>query len=231
MSSDCEARLIRALAGLTPPPTAAARVRATVLASVMPSRRRGRARAVGGGLLAAATITAGAGMAATGNLVPGMRQSAVAPPDLVVPVGAPAVTALAGGRAWVATIAGETISRPASAVELSPAGLFVAFGERGALVAAELDGVVRWRTPVDGEVVQIAWAPYPTYIAYVVRRGGRHDLRVIWANGRHDRRVARDVAPTRPHWRSDTGALDYVGADGRAWTWEREPDILRPRSE
>ena len=227
MSSELEARLVRALASLTPTSHERARARAGILAAVTHVRRRGRVRVVGGGLLAAATITAGAGVAATGHLVPGAHRSPVAPADLVVPDGAPAVTALADGRAWVVTASGVRTSRPASAVELSPAGLFVAFGERGGLLAAELDGDVRWRAAVDGEVVRIAWAPYPTYIAYVVHHGERYDLRVIWANGRHDRLIAPDIAPTGPRWRSDTGALDYVRADGRAWTWVREPDVLR----
>jgi hypothetical protein len=136
---------------------------------------------------------------------------------------------LSGGRAWVLTASGQRVSRPASAVELSPAGLFVAFGQAGALIATELDGAERWRVAVHGEVVRIAWAPYPTYIAYVVHAGRRYDLRVIWANGRHDRLAAANVAPVRPRWRADTGALDYVRADGRAWVWEREPDRRHPR--
>lgn len=230
MSSELEARLAQALRGLAPTAGETARARAAALDALTPVPKRARARVVGGGFLIAATVTAGAGMAATGQLVPTVERPSITQPALVVPAGAPAVAALVGDRAWVATASGDRTSRPATAVELSPAGLFVAFGSPGALSATELDGDQRWRVRVPGEVVSIAWAPYPTYIAYVVRRGARHDVRVIWANGRHDRLIARDVSSRQPRWRADTGALDYVGADGRTWTWEREPDRLRPRS-
>jgi hypothetical protein len=183
---------------------------------------------LGGGLVAAVMITTGAGMAATGNLIPATRAPAPEPPQLVVPAGRSAAVGLADGRAWVVAAAGSRQSRAATVVELSPAGLFVAFGMRGSLVASELGGATRWRAAVPGEVVQIAWAPYPTYIAYIVRRGERHDLRVIWANGRNDRLVARDVAPGA-RWRADTGAVFYQARDGGAWMWEREPDRLVPR--
>lgn len=226
MRSDLDVRLARALTGMEPTPQASARARSAVLASVAPLRRA-RARIVVVALAGAATIVAGAGVAGQGYLTPGSRQVEVESPDLVVPDGTSAVTTLAGGRAWVATSSGRRTSRPATAVEVSPAGLFVAYGERDGLVAAELDGDVRWRIAVAGEVVRIAWAPYPTYIAYVVRRGGQYDLRLIWANGRHDRLVARNVAAARPRWRPDTGAIDFVRSDGRVWTWEREPDLLR----
>ncbi len=227
MSSDLEARLVRAFARVAPTPEETERVRARVLGATTPFPRRRRVHVLGGGVLAA-VIAAGVGMAAAGRLVPGTHAPTAKTPTLATPV-RPAAVVLTDGHAWVTRASGARISRPASAVELSPAALFVAFGERGALVAAELDGDVRWRVEVRGEVVQIAWAPYPTYIAYVVRSAGRHDLRVIWANGRHDRLVARDVAAARPRWRLDTGALDYADADGRDWTWEREPDRLRPR--
>ena len=227
MSSDLEALLVRAFARVAPTFDETERVRARVLGAAPPGPRRRRVHVVGGGVLAT-VIAAGVGMAATGRLVPGTYAPTSSAAKVVTSAGAPAVV-LIDGRAWVSRASGARISRPASAVELSPAALFVAFGERDALVAAELDGEVRWRVAVRGEVVQIAWAPYPTYIAYVVRTAGRHDLRVIWANGRHDRMVARDVAAARPRWRLDTGALDYADADGRTWTWEREPDRLRPR--
>ena len=228
MSSELEARLARALAGLTPAADVTERARARALAGVACAPRRRRSPTAGVGALAA-VVAAGAGMAATGRLVPGADTQARRAPASATPAAVPAVS-LTDGRAWVTQASGARISRAASAVVLSPAALFVAFGERGGLVAAELDGDVRWRVVVRGEVVQIAWAPYPTYIAYVVRVGARHDLRVIWANGRHDRLVARMVSSLMPRWRADTGAIDYLGADGRAWTWEREPDRVRART-
>ena len=119
---------------------------------------------------------------------------------------------------------GQAWTRGATAVEPSPAGLFIAYGERGGLVAAELDGDVRWRQPVTGSVVAINWAPYPTYIAYIVRRGRTHDLHVIWANGLHDKVIARGVASTPLAWRKDTGGVTFAWSDGRAAVWQREPD-------
>lgn len=229
MSSELEDRLVRALAGVAPAAAATEQARARALGAVASVPRRRRSPVAGVGALAA-ILAAGAGMAATGRLVPSSDTPGRHPPASAMQSAAPAVE-LTGGRAWVTRASGARISRRASAVELSPAAVFVAFGERGALVASELDGDVRWRVVVRGEVLRIAWAPYPTYIAYVVRTGERHDLRVIWANGRNDRLVARAVAPLMPRWRADTGALDYLGADGRAWTWEREPDRVRPRTQ
>lgn len=229
MSSDFERRLARALRDGAPAGDVTDRARAVVVAAAPSGRPWRRGRTMVGGLLAAVTVTAGAAMAATGNLIPESGVPAPEPPRLAVAEGRSAAVGMADGRAWVATAAGVRHSRSATAVELSPAGLFVAFGTRGSLVAAELDGDTRWKAVVRGDVVQIAWAPYPTYIAYVVRRGRHHDLRVIWANGRNDRLVARNVAPTRPRWRADTGAVFYTARDGRAWTWEREPDRLVPR--
>jgi hypothetical protein len=217
MSADLDACLIAALRGAVPSSDATGRARDVVLAACPPPARRRRWRATGAGLLLAAAVGAGVGMAATGSL-PTLRDEPQ-PPTIGVPAGRLGATALWGGRAWVATPEGGVISREATAVEMSPAGHFVAFGGRGVLVAAEVDGTQRWTHRVRGTVVRIAWAPYPTYIAYVVRRGWAHDLHVIWANGRNDVLAAAGVRPDGLRWRPDTSGVTYVDAGGAARVW------------
>lgn len=223
MSEELEVRLADAFGLVGPTVRATDSARQAVLATIPAPPRRSRRRSLSMGCLVAATVTAGVGAAASGRL-PVLQSSAPpAPPvpDLTVPAGAPGAVALVDGRAWVVAADGHRVSRRATAVELSPAGLFVAFGHRDRMVVTELDGDERWHVRTSGPVEAIAWAPYPTYIAYVARRGRARDLHVIWANGRADRVIARHVAPARPRWRADTGGLTYVTASGRRATWTR----------
>jgi hypothetical protein len=64
-------------------------------------------------------------------------------------------------------------------------------------------------------VVAAAWSPDGLEIAYIVRRGGGAQLRLIEGDGDHDRLLARRVAAQRPVWRSDSLALAFARSDGR----------------
>ena len=121
---------------------------------------------------------------------------------------------MAWGRLRLGTRAGVGVQRlAATTAELSPNALFAAAGLGDSLVAMAPDGRRAWSAPTPGEVAAIAWAPNPIAVAYVVRRGTRHELRVIEGDGDDDRLVDPDVRPVRPAWRADTHALAYVGAD------------------
>ncbi len=219
MPADVGRRLRDALAGPQPTSDATERARDAVLGTVPVPRRAARwswrpLLAVIGAVMLAA------GVAVASNAT---RSSRTKPPPAapVVATADPRPQAqLRAGRAVVTSPLGR-ISRPATAVVASPAGLFAAFGESGALVVTELDGDVRWRHPVNGTVVAIAWAPYPTYIAYIVNRGRGHDLRLMWANGTHDRLFASDVSATAPTWNRETTALTFTTREGRRVTRAR----------
>lgn len=223
MSADLERRLRDALESTGPTREATGRARVAVLDTITraaPAPRRVRVRAIVGVALAGALV-AGVAVAARTVVQPTPRAPDGPSPPVLEPRNGRAVAALVGSRAWVAAPGSRRFSRPATAVTISPAGLFAAFGGRRELVVTELDGDVRWRHPVPGTVVAIAWAPYPTYIAYVVRHRGRHELRLIWANGRRDRLFASGVAPAAPRWSADTESLTYVTDGGRSVTRAR----------
>jgi hypothetical protein len=134
-----------------------------------------------------------------------------------VPEGARGIALVAGGRLWLGTREGLGVQGlAASAAELSPNATYAAVGIGRSLVAIAPDGRRAWSRRAPGPVVAAAWAPNPIAIAYVVRRGGAHELRVVEGDGDGDRLVDPDVAPSRPSWRADTHALAYVGGDGRA---------------
>jgi hypothetical protein len=57
-------------------------------------------------------------------------------------------------------------------------------------------------------------------IAYIVRRGHRLTLHVIWGNGKHDKRIDGAVRAVPPSWRADSLAFAYVGAGGRAVVYD-----------
>lgn len=201
------------------------RAEAAALAAIAPPRaRRRRPRwllAAAG--FAAAVVAAGAALAATDRLEvrigrepaePPAMASSQAPPSgrVSVPSGGRGLAIVAGGRLWLATRSGLGVQGLAvSTAELSPGARFVAVGIGRALVAMAPDGRRAWSHPVGGTVVAAAWAPNPIAIAYVVRRGARHELRVIEGDGDNDRLVDPDVVPARPSWRADTGALAYAG--------------------
>ena len=227
--TDLDRRLRDAL-GALPGGTRDARRRAerAALDALPPSAaRRRRPRWI---LAAAATVAAvavaGAALAATDRLEvrigPQPAAERVArvpqapPPGQVrVPAEARGLALVAGGRLWLGTREGLGVQRlAASTAELSPNALFAAAGLGDSLVAMAPDGRRAWSVPTPGEVAAIAWAPNPIAVAYVVRRGGRHELRVIEGDGDGDRLVDPDVRPVRPAWRADTQALAYVGRGG-----------------
>ena len=176
--------------------------------------------------MAAAAAVAGVALAATDRLEvrigpepapePVARVPQAPPPGQVrVPAEARGLALVAGGRLWLGTRSGLGVQRlAASTAELSPNALFTAAGLGDALVAMAPDGRRAWSVPTPGEVAAIAWAPNPIAVAYVVRRGDRHELRVIEGDGDGDRLVDPDVRPVRPAWRADTQALAYVGRGG-----------------
>ena len=230
-----EDRTRQALAGL-PGPSAEATDRARraaldALPDAAPRVHRPRRWALAAGLAAAlAAATTGIALAATGRLevrfgtdTPSERVAATssAPPPvgrIVLPDGVDGIAAVAGGKLWMATRTGFRVEGLAvTAAELSPNARYAAAGIGNALVVLAPDGRRPWSLPAGGRVVAAAWRPnpLPTEIAYVVRRGGRHQLRVVEADGDGDRLLDPSVAPVRPSWRSDTPSLAYVTASGR----------------
>ncbi len=221
--SDLERRLRRALRGL-PGGSEEARERAerAALDALRPGVRPVRPRwAVALASLAIGAVAAGAALAATDRLdvrigAPRETATAAAPGPVRVPAGADGLALVAGGRLWMGTRAGLGVQGLAvTAAELSPSALFVAVGIGRSLVAMAPDGQEAWTHPAGGAVVAAAWAPNPIVVAYVVRRGDRHELRAIEGDGENDLLVDADVRPVRPSWRADTHAIAYVGADGR----------------
>jgi hypothetical protein len=183
------------------------------------------------GLAAAlAVATAGITLAATGRLevrigadTPSERAAARSPAALPVgritlPDGVNGIAAVAGGRLWMATRTGFRVEGLAvTAAELSPNARYAAAGIGESLVVLAPDGRRPWSLPVGGRVVAAAWRPnpLPTEIAYIVRRGDHHELRVVEGDGDGDRLLDPSVAPVRPSWRSDNPSLAYVTASGR----------------
>jgi len=151
-----------------------------------------------------------------------------APAQLQLPAGAAGVLALVDGRLSAAVRGGYRLQGlPASAAALSPHALYVAAGVGDSLVAMAPDGRRAWSRPAGGRVVAIAWAPDGLRIAYLVRSGRGLLLHLVWGNGTHDAIVDRDVRPVVPSWRSDSLALAYVGAGGRAVVYDLGHDSRR----
>ena len=227
--TDIDRRLRRALGGL-PEPSDEARESAerAALDALPPPPARHRPRWL---LPAAATLgavaVAGAALAATDRLdvrigEPAAQERPATPAApasgaALVPEGSEGLALVAGGRLWLGARSGLGVQGLAvSTAELSPNALYAAVGIGRALVAIAPDGRRAWSHPTAGPVVAAAWAPNPIVVAYVVRRGDGHELRVIEGDGDGDRLVDDDVAPLRPSWRADTQALAYVDAGGQA---------------
>jgi hypothetical protein len=127
------------------------------------------------------------------------------------------IAAVAGGRLWMASRTGFGVEGLAvTAAELSPNARYAAVGIGDSLVVLAPDGRRPWNLPTGVRVVAAAWRPnpLPTEIAYIVRRGDHHQLRVVEADGDGDRLLDPSVAPVPPSWRSDTPSLAYVTASG-----------------
>lgn len=225
--TDLERRVRRALRGLPgSSEERRGRARAAALDALPGGRSPRRPRwLMVAAAVAAAVIAAGAALAATDRLDvrigPPPEERAGGPPApapgrVVVPPGGRGLAVVAGGRLWLGTRSGLGVQGlAATTAELSPGALFVAVGIGRSLVAMTPDGGRRaWSHPLPGPVVAAAWAPNPIAIAYVVRRGARHELRVIEGDGDGDRLVDPDVAPVRPAWRADTQALAYAARGG-----------------
>lgn len=226
-----EERTRRALAGL-PGPSAEATERARraaldALPEAVPRPRRRRRALLAVGLAAALAIaTAGIALATTGRLevrvgsdTPSERVAAAPPVGrIVLPEGVGGIAAIAGGRLWMASRTGFRVEGLAvTAAELSPNARYAAAGIGDSLVVLAPDGRRPWSLPVGGRVMAAAWRPnpLPTEIAYVVRRGGRHELRLVEGDGDGDRLLDPSVAPVRPSWSSDSRSLAYVTTSGR----------------
>ena len=221
MSNELERRLEGFLTELPEPgPEVGERARIAAVAALRPAptARRGLRTAVLAFAAALVLLAVAAGsLAAAGALHVsfGQKQRRPTTPQLVLPRGAVGVAVVVDGRLSVVTRSGFRLQGlPVSSAALSPHALYVAAGIGESLVAMSPDGRRAWSHSAGGTVVAIAWAPFGNRIAYVVRRGRRLVLHVIWGNGRNDAVVDRSVRDVRPAWRADSLAFAYVGGGG-----------------
>jgi hypothetical protein len=234
MSAGLEKQL-RAGFGRLPKPTreVSARARSAALAALGPSNRRSR-----GGLLLVAFAVAfvlGAGaaaLAATGNLHVGIgarkKPARPIPTRLSVPPGSHGVAVVAGGKLWLATRRGLRIEgMPVSTAELSPRALYAVVGIGSSLVTLAPGNRRPWVQKTNGRVVAASWSPDGLKIAYIVARPGGDELHVIEGDGWPDRLLVRRVRPVRPSWRSDSLAVTYVDARGRASVFDLSTESSR----
>ena len=220
MSSALERRLQRSLGRLPQPTREATRRARTAALATLPEQElaRGLGLAFAGVAIVVALGIGAASLAATGNLHVqlGREQPRLkpAPTHLQVPSGTNGIAVVAGGKLWLATRLGLRIEGMAvSAAELSPRALYAAAGVGTALVALA-PGRRAWTHATGGRVTAIAWSPDGLKIAYVVRRRGQFQLRLIEGDGDHDRLLYRNVAAVKPSWRSDSLAVAYLGGGG-----------------
>lgn len=230
MSSELERRLDGLLAEAPDPDPGAgeeALHRALrALQPVAPARRGVRTAVLVFAAVAVLLGIAAGSLAAAGALHVSIGSKQKAPPpvtQLVLPKGANGIAAIVDGRLSVAIKGGFRLETAATAAALSPHALYIAAGIGRSLVAMAPDGRVAWTHPVPGRVVAIAWRPDGLQIAYLVRRGNRVALHLIYGNGKpgSDRTVDRSVRAVRPTWRADSLAFAYVGAGGRAIVYDR----------
>jgi hypothetical protein len=222
MPTELEQQLERALRAPAVTPPDAARRAALDALPVPPRRRRGRVPmvlALGMAILLASAVTLYASPDA--RQVIGLDTHTPkhpfkpGPKRLQVPTGASGVAVLAAGRMWATAQAVSINGAKTTAVELSPNALNIAVGRGRDLVAVHTNGSgERGLRRTEGHVVAISWAPNPIEIAYVVQDGSRYRLHLIEGDGDNDRLIDPSVAPVRPTWRWDNGALAYVSANG-----------------
>jgi hypothetical protein len=168
-------------------------------------------------------IAAGS-LAAVGALHVSIGHKAKPPPavtQLALPKGAKGIAAIVDGRLSVVIKGGFRLQgQAATAVALSPHALFIGVGIGHSLVAMAPSGRQAWSHPAGGRIVAIAWRPDGLEIAYIVRRGHRFSLHLIYGNGEKDKTIDRSVRAVRPSWRADSLAVAYVGAGGRAVVYD-----------
>ena len=222
---ELERRLERVLAGLPDadpavPERVARRAGELVPARLAPRRRR----LVLAGALAAVVVGTGVALAGTGAIEVRVgepreptRTARAASRPLTLPPGAQGIAVVTGGRLHLRTRSGVGIDGlHVRTAELSPNALFVAVGLSDGLAALSPSGRRAWARPTAGPVVAVSWSPYPVWIAYVVRVGDRHQLRVIEGDGDHERLVADGVDPAQPYWSPDGSVLRF----SRGGRWE-----------
>ena len=223
MPNELEQQLERALSATrATPPESARKAALDALPPAPPHRRRGRvplALALGMAILLASAVTLYASpdarQAVGLDTHPPKHAFAPGPKRLQVPDGASGIAMLAGGRMWATAHAVSINGARATAVELSPNALNIAVGRGRDLVAVHTNGSgERVLRRTEGQVVAISWAPNPIEIAYVVKDGAHYRLHLIEGDGDNDRVIDPSVAPVRPTWRWDNGALAYVSANG-----------------
>lgn len=228
MSSELEQRLEAMLAEAPEPEAGAgeeALHRALRALEPVAGPRRGVRTAVLAFAAAVVLLVIAAGsLGAAGALHVSFGAKAKAKPlqsQLVLPRGADGIGAVVDGRLSVVTRSGFRLQGlNASAATLSPHALFVAAGIGHSLVAMAPNRRQAWSHPVGGKVVAIAWAPDAIRIAYLVKSGHRLSLHLIWGTGTNDRTIDTSTRAVFPSWRSDSLALAYVGAGGRAVVYD-----------
>lgn len=225
---DLERRVREALLGL-PDADPATRERAVNRAIELTTPRPARTRrrlTITVALAAAVAVGAGAALAATRAIDVPIVTSDRTPTHteprskaLTLPPSTNGVAAVVGGRLHLRTRSGVGIDGlPARTADLSPNALYVAVGLDGALTALSPSGRTAWTQNTRGTVTEIAWSPYPVWIAYIVTTQQRSTLHVIQGDGDHDQVAARDVDRTRPYWSADGNTVNY-SRDGRWYSF------------
>ena len=200
MPDELEQRLERALAAIPPAgDDATQRALRAALDALPPAaearRRRRRRLLVPAAACVVAFVFGGVTLAATGGRLPLVGDSphhhpkpAAAPahhPAAVLPRGAIAFSAVADGRAWLATSAGASLrGRPLSALAVSPGAVYLLEAQGGALRAVHLARPrPAFTRGVAGTATATAWAPAGIRIAYVVHTDSGNRLYDMYGNG------------------------------------------------
>jgi hypothetical protein len=246
MPDELETRLERTL-GTMPPPGAETSERAlrSALAALPPPgearRRRGRRLLVPAAACAVAFVFGGVTLAANGGRLPlvgaghhhgpsTVRPPRPSRPEAVLPRGAIAFSAAAGGRVWLATSAGSSLhGRRLSTLAVSPGAVWALEGSGRELRAVGIPGGQRGFTRgIGGTPVAAAWAPAGIRIAYVARTPRGDRLYDMYGNGTHAFLVAPRVRAQAPSWRWDSQAFAYIRADGRVMVHDVIDGATRP---
>jgi hypothetical protein len=232
MPDELEQRLQRTLASIPPPGEEATEraLRAALDAlppAPEPRRWRRRRLLVPAAACAVAFVFGGVTLAATGGHLPLVGTSpkhhrpaptfpAVRHAAAVLPRGAIAFSAAAGGRVWLATSAGASLhGSPLSALAVSPGAVYVLEARGRSLRAVHVpDGRTAFTRGIAGEAAATAWAPAGIRIAYVVHTAAGYRLYDMYGNGTHVHLVAAHTNGQAPTWRWDSLVFAYIRADG-----------------